>query len=907
MKDIVISLLLSTMLFSSTALAHPQQPAANPNQQAKPGQNDSRKEERELRQLAEELLNGRQITIRVYKDWRTDPAAFELVSVPLSGLTVNLTSIESAFGQMSDSTVIVALGEDQKDEAVAAVVSDFIYAELYRSGSHFSIWPERFDSLEPKCWLFKDALDNPIPNATLQIFVTGRSGTGPRVWIKNANLDEQARLKSFKVSPQFLEISFTVFHPDYSSTPTKPWASHTRTDNHGNRCHTIPVLPKDKWCVFNDALGAPIPAATVEIFSTQTWKLDGSVCIAKARLDEEARLEPPRSNPRLRACCLVLSHPDYGTALAEPRATMAADELLTSCTVPLVRIGARADKRSIWGTVVDTQGNPVKAALLTCISVWTLDGARISTNPYWPCRTITDDLGKFAMHVPLQKSGDKTSEPVPLAANYTVRVEAPKALCLRYWLAEVPSGQETTITLLPAPSESYFPTLIFEDEFGPVTDPNMLKHVRLKVERSGGGSWHPPTYNDWIKIGRFEPGTYYATADWNGKHYVCEPIDLTREWPDTVVFQMKVPQEVDIIYEGQVVHGVTGQPMPGAIVMYRADQTADASGLEPEQWDAIHSVSPPLDPNDPALTPLREIFKFTKIARTDMNGSFQIALRHGNITKHANFVAVEKDYLGAQQQLTYTVPVENNLPSRPKFERKEFEPDEAGCVTLPPMRLFPAGTIVVEPNIPNQAKLLEPDIPNQAKYPEIRLLWSTSKDDNTPWLEDLWAPPRHNKGGSMVRKYELQPNQLQTAYVPAGVELTIEIYMLLQSEWAPVVIRGIKLQQGQVLDLGRLDFQPNMKVAVKVIDSTGQPVPGVTVWLSTEGAYHGPKAVSTQDGMAVINIPPYSKGEFSVVYYDKLTSTTLREAIPYEVAGEDDAGRQFTLRLSDEMISSLFE
>jgi hypothetical protein len=545
---------------------------------------------------------------------------------------------------------------------------------------------------------------------------------------------------------------------------------------------------------------------------------------------------------------------------------------------------------------VDTQGNPVKGALLTCTGVWTLDGALIPANPYHPCRTITNDLGKFAMHMPLQKSGDKTSGLVPVAANYSVHVEAPKALCLRYWWADVASGQETTITLLPAPSQGYFPTFVFEDEFGPVTDPDMLEHIEITIKDRG--NWlRTCDYNTWIEKGQFTLGTYYVTADWNGKRYVCEPIDLTQEWPDTVVFQMKLPQEMDIIYQGQVVHGITSQPVPQAIIMTcREGAAGDVSHVQPEQWDAIYSSQLEFDPNDTALVPLKETFRFTKITRTDAAGRFYIGAGAVEAKRLESFVAMKKDYLGAEQYLRYFVEFDKSKTRRPIYER--FEPDENGYVTLPPMKLFPAGTIVLEPNIPDGVQ-----------YDQIRLSWFTSKDDNTPWLKDLWATPRDNKGGSMVHKFVLQPNQTQTAYIAAGIGLTIEIYMLgrSQSEWAPVVIRGIKLQQGQILDLGRLDFHPNMKVAVRVIDGKSKPVPGVTVWLSTEGTYHGPRAVSDRNGIAFINVPPYSKGEFAVVYYDKLTSTTLREAIPYEVAGEDDAGRQFILQLSDEMISSLFE
>jgi hypothetical protein len=65
--------------------------------------------------------------------------------------------------------------------------------------------------------------------------------------------------------------------------------------------------------------------------------------------------------------------------------------------------------------------------------------------------------------------------------------------------------------------------------------------------------------------------------------------------------------------------------------------------------------------------------------------------------------------------------------------------------------------------------------------------------------------------------------------------------------------------------------------------------------------------LADEDGVAIANVPPGSKGEFVISYYDSVTKTHLREGITYEVAAEEDAGKQFTLQISDEMLYQLFK
>jgi hypothetical protein len=330
---------------------------------------------------------------------------------------------------------------------------------------------------------------------------------------------------------------------------------------------------------------------------------------------------------------------------------------------------------------------------------------------------------------------------------------------------------------------------------------------------------------------------------------------------------------------------------------------ADASELEPDQWNAIRSIGPQLNPDDPALIPLKYAFQFTKITRTDLTGRFQITFGPGKTYEMDALIAIQKDYLGAEQQLRFLVPANENDPNHLTF--KKLEPDQNDFIMIPPMKLFPAGTIIINPNIP--------DLGSGKKY-EPRLYWLIAPDDATPWRKDLLAAPRDNKGASTFYKYDVRPNEFQTVYIPAGLKLTIKIYEPLDTRWVQVVIPGIKVEQGQVLDLGRRDFQPAFKVAAKVIDSKSKPVEGVAVRrIDGDGTYWGQTCITNADGIALVYVAPHSKGKFVVEYVLKKptlnnpTYERLEESTPFEVAGEEDARKEFSLQLSDEILGYLLK
>jgi len=737
MKQITISSLLFVLLFL---------PAAFADEEA---EESLRKEkESQARQLAQEVLAGRQVCVRVYNDWKKYPRAYKLVTVELDGLSFQCDSVIEAFGPMSESAVIVIAGEDQTDEAVALVLDNFVYAELYtyKKGGSFYIWPERNRDSKYTWWIFNDADHEAVSNAKVEIFIGSDkySGDRPCVWLSNAALDEQGRLKSLVLVSVLQEFSFLVHHPDSGLVRVRDNPVFYPEKSYGT--YRIPALPKDKWCVFTDALGEPIPNATVGIFAARDWEIGRSQPIAKINLDEKGRLKPPQSNVLLEMYIFVLSHPDYGIALIDPTSRGRPGRLLETCTAPLVRAGVKADERTIWGAVVAPNDNPVANALIECSFVRSQGGGFIHTSTYNRFRTITDTQGRFAMYLPIEQDSDRHGSLVPLASKYFVRIEALKALGLQRYMGEINSGEESIITMFPKGYGGYFHTFAFEDELRPITNPILLKGIELTIRQEKG--MRSFGYDRWKDGGKFPPGTYRARV-LGDETIKFEPIQVTENSPELLVFNTIADDR--IFYTGRVIHGLTGEPMPGAIVMKRPSLSDVVnSDLNFERVDAILSIGPELEPYELIFGLLKEEFKSTMMTRTDNNGDFQIALPKKEDGHPGELIAAQKDYLGSQQLLKYMAPIDKDSSERLRFE--EFEPDEDGYVKLPAMKLFPAGTIIVEPNVPNY---------NPREKYEIRFHRHISPEDKTSWLKEFRTTPRESRGGGIFYRNKLLPNQRQ--------------------------------------------------------------------------------------------------------------------------------------------------
>ncbi|MCK4785025.1 MAG: hypothetical protein KAV87_14840, partial [Desulfobacteraceae bacterium] len=625
------------------------------------------------------------------------------------------------------------------------------------------------------------------------------------------------------------------------------------------------------WWTIKDALGNPLPNAKVKIFidytvtSSRRPPISG-IWLSDTRLDKKGRLKQIRTTSKYWRLELLVSHPDYGTAFAAPYG-----QPVTYYVVPFARMDADTVSRSLWGTVVDAKGNPISGALIECGSVAAPGGVGIVVFPSRH-RILTDERGRFFLSVPTEEG-----KLAPPNSKYGISVKPPNDPGPASRYGHVPSGKECTITL---EHDGYFHTFAFEDVNGPITDPNRLKKIRVIIDRPGQNTLYLQ-YDLWKDGGMFPSGTYRAVMR-ETKPLLFKPIGVTAESPEELVFKLSD----DILYHGQIVDGVTAKPIPGALVMKGEfnppKHWGDFSIITPEQWQAIHRLpaNPPLD--DKALEPLREACKLEKIVRTDQQGWFEIS---GPATgRRSEVIAVEEDYIGC-------VCWSNSRLSN----RSYAKPDANGLVEIPRTKLFPTATIVFEPHIEEEDDTAD-----------VRARWIIDSDNNPAWVE-------HLKSGSYVFNRGFWPNRWQSMHVPAGLNIRIRLFLtsnrLGNAYWGHIILaKTSNLAQGQTLDLGRLTFpraKPTFPIHIKVVNSRAQPVEGVGVWRVLDDRFWGHSCITNEFGIATFKVPLHCKGEFHVGFDED--GLKLKESIPFQMGGEEDVGRQFTLQLSDKMLYHLFK
>ena len=699
-------------------------------------------------------LAGREIMVRVYKDWRREPAAFNTVKLEAKDCWVNLD-----FSDANDNTVVVVLKEDQSDGVVREFLTDTIYASPYQ----------------------RDLTYTPV--------VHGRSQT-------------QGILRTFV-----------------------------------------------------DALGDSLAGATAEIYIKREGRNRPKVCLGQVQLDKTSQLKLPIATGELRAFHIVLSHPECGIAVVE----LGEYDKRVTVHVPLVRAGTEADERSIWGTVVDPNNNPVEGALIKCYSIYPPGGSSLVAALGDLYRVQTDDKGRFSMYLPLEDG-----KMVPPNSIYEIEVEPPDGLDLLPYGGIVHNGQESTIVMKRA---GYFHTFAFEDGNSTITDPNKLKQIYISID--GNFETLKFEYDDW-KNGRMFPLGAYKAVIPGRRPLIFEPIVVVESSPTELVFKA----EGGIIYYGQVVNGITGERMPGIIVLGGHNYLEDASAITPEQWKAIHALGDNLSANDKALEPLRELFGFSKVTQTDNEGGFQISFEPRKDGYFGEFVALEEDWLVGSQ------------------DREEAKPNGDRYAHVPNIMLFPAAKI-----------LLEPCVEDVNDTSLVRMRWRVDRADN-PSSGDNPLPCRHSS-------MKVEPNRVYSMDVPGGFNMRIELKLRKflsdpNQQWSLIVIEGLNLQQGETLDLGKLTFERMFPIYLKVTNLYGKAVEGVTVRNACQTSRSDYYNNTDTDGMAKFSVPPYSKGEFSISCYDE-SRLQIKEAITYEVAGVEDANSVFTLKVSDELLYQLFK
>jgi hypothetical protein len=630
----------------------------------------------------------------------------------------------------------------------------------------------------------------------------------------------------------------------------------------GQKLYIRPLLPgQDGSSELNvtDALGLPFPKASVDIFVRGSGDNAPRIYLSTAGTDEQGRLEVPDLTGELRFFSFVISEPNYGIALIDPYFNEQGELI-----VPLVARSSEAFERSIHGVVVDPQGNPVAGAVVECSYIRTLGEGLINALNDWSSKSLTDDKGAFSLYLPNENSRDERGYLIPPKSQYHVRIQAPKELGLLPYTKPIENGGEALIFLQ---SGGRFRTFVFEDADGPITDPKELQYMSVTVSQPDG-SRVSLGYKDFKDGGFFPPGEYHAVRR-GMDEFDFEPLTVNEQSPDELIFR----QPEGILYYGHVVRGLTGEPMPGAFVIgFISSSKGNLSMITDQQWQALHAL--PADPclMDPAVKPICQIYGVKKIVRTDELGNFQMSFRPGEIY---GFIAFEKDYLGLMHR------------------RHALIADQNRQAEIPVMKLYPAATVMVEAC-------------TDAKHISIWPRWIIHESENPAWARQFLATDDRKE--SIFRYTDwIEQNKVQSFHVPAGLILRVKLDTPYDRQFCPIEIpRVINLAQGQVLDLGRHQFKPALEVYVQVTNSQGQTVEGVPVRVQRDGDIWSVSHNTDESGIAMFNVIPYSMGRFGVSCGGE-GGEHLKETIPYQVGGNADSGRQFTLQLSDKILEFLFK
>jgi len=618
---------------------------------------------------------------------------------------------------------------------------------------------------------------------------------------------------------------------------------------------------KELNVVFHEAfLSRPIPEANVEMFLYV--REDLRILIGNYDLDKGGSLEVPSRIRGPNQYDFILSHPNYGIAKITGFEVYKEAEKIS---LPLVRKGAEAQQRTIRGIIVDSQGKPVAKAVIACNEVRTLGEDLIRSSSYGT-ESISDSNGAFIFYLPNEDYGKRL---IPPKSRYHVRIEAPREYNLLPFVGKIFNDEETEVVM---ESGGHFHRFAFEDKNGPITDPQRLKMIEIIIKRDGKSDL-TFKYDHWKNGEMFPSGTYEAHYWDAGKEAAFEPLEVTEDSPEELVF--KFPD--NIIYYGQVVHGITGEPMEGVFVIgIKGRGRNNFSSITDQQWEALYAL--PADPcvEDSALEPLQSIYGVKKVVRTDGNGKFEmnVDLREALY----GFVAFEKNYLGIMHR-TFAL-----------------EPDANRYAEVPVIQLYPAAKVMVEPRI-------------TTKHLSVLPGWLIEESNNPPtWVKELLNTDDRRERLFTYDNW-IKINTRQSFYIPAEVNLRVKLSTPHDEKFDAITTNEvINLAQGEVYDLGAQIFDSNstIKVSVKVVNSAGEAVKGVPV--RQLSGWPGWSVTNNTDakGMVYFHVPLYSKGKFGVNYYQE-GRAGLYESIDYEVNGEEDAGAEFVLILSDDMLYNLFK
>ncbi|MCE5231389.1 hypothetical protein LLG95_17575, partial [bacterium] len=427
--------------------------------------------------------------------------------------------------------------------------------------------------------------------------------------------------------------------------------------------------PKAVQYTVQDALGNPIPGATVEPIAFKYARPAPMVqkpagpLLGRFKTDDTGGIELPWPVGECDHYYFTVSHEQYGVAC------VAALSFRMPVRVGLVPAGSPARERALNGRVQMPDGSPAAGAVILVNDVRAPGSGPTATGGF--C-VIAGPDGRFSAYPWHMDRGQNMGELIPLGSTYFFRVIATSDARQPVVCFDRTNGPEVEIKLERGNKLRRF---AFEDEHGLITDPQRLNAIAVTHEASDersktGYKWSEAVQDHWFLPGKYSAAVYSPTT-MGMQTETFRPVTIDANTPDLVVFR----SGAQTVFEGRVIDGATNRPMPGAIVYAVTSHLSQVTrkrldNLTLEEWAAIHKLPPDPKQDDPALAPLKRIDDFAHVTRTGPDGRYRLAVAPGAPVRW--IMAAEENFVGVRQ----------NLQGKPQ-----------GTVTVDDIKIFPAATV----------------------------------------------------------------------------------------------------------------------------------------------------------------------------------------------------------------------
>lgn len=499
---------------------------------------------------------------------------------------------------------------------------------------------------------------------------------------------------------------------------------------------------------------------------------------------------------------------------------------------PLVRPDSRAFERAIKGVVVDTDGQPIAGARVACTSVRAPGmGLYQAADPYG--KVLTNKQGEFVLYIPVQENRFRDNEHgklIPPNSNFNLTASLPDDRAASPAGGNFSNVARARIVLNTNARRHRFD---FETHDGHhPADPKRANEFQvfiLNFAEDQSRIYHTIEMRQALSGIRLAPGTYHAQRHSQYGTIEYQPLEVTESSPEVLTFLLPEPKT----YEGRVVDGATGKPIPGAFVI---GQYSSGSGslamLKPEQWQTLYRINRTDDLDSEQIKILKQIFGARALVRAAKDGSFSIT------------ETVDRPFYGLVAFSEDTIPY--------KISQYEYRDRETGEWQKRDFPLFKAATVTVRVHCDQKGTSTIPD-------------WRPEAEGQPEWYDRFRQALNPLHGYFGYNSWMLKDQQ-QPIYMPAGIRLKLRLSAPYEKEFAYVTLPEVfDLKPGENRVLEDVTLPRALPVQVRVLDPQGKRVEGAPVTRMHDDDNGWCVSHNTDEqGLATMYVNPNSTGRIRV-------------------------------------------